>query len=408
MTVSALPEVLAGTADVPDVAALCLRAVERIAGEVAALHADDVDRSARFPAETIGALKASGALGSLVPAALGGGGQSLGQACAAVLALGRQCASSAMVLAMHHLQVACLVRHGRSQELRSLLSEVASRQLLLASATTEAGIGGRLRESSCAVHASADRFELEKHAPVISYGAYADAVLTTARRTPDSPPGDQVLVACVKPGLSLEQVGEWDTLGLRGTCSSGFVLRATGSTSMILDDPFADIASTTMLPCSHILWSHVWLGIASAAMEKAGAFVRRKARQEPGVLPPGARRLAELHVEYQQLEGLVVTTLARYDDTAAGRRADTMGDTIALNALKVGTSKLVVDVVAGALGICGMDGYREGTPYSLGRLLRDAHSAALMVSNDRILGDNAQLLLIAKDAIGAGRTGGPA
>lgn len=378
---------------VPDV----VTRVERIAEEVAAAHAAEVDRDARFPHETIEALRAAGALGAMVPATLGGEGATLTEACAGVLALGRHCASSAMVLAMHHLQVACLIRHGRSPELRALLADVAGRQLLLASATTEAGIGGRLRESSCAVHELAGRFELEKQAPVISYGAFADAVLVTARRTPDSPPGDQVLVACVPPDLTLEQVGVWDTLGLRGTCSPGFVLRASGSPAMVLDDPFADIASATMLPYSHILWSHVWLGIASAAVAKAGAFVRKKARQDPGTVPPGARRLAELGVVHQQLESLVRGTLARFDEAGGGHRAESVNDTVALNALKVGAANLVVDVVSGALAICGMDGFREGTPYSMGLHLRDAHGAALMVSNDRILGDNAQLLLIAKD-----------
>ncbi len=378
--------------------------VERIARQVAAAHAADVDNSARFPSEVLDALKGASVLGALVPVELGGGGATLTEACEGVLALGRHCASSAMVLAMHHLQVACLVRHGRSEALRGFLAEVAERQLLLASATTEAGIGGRLRESSCAVHAVGDHFELEKQAPVVSYGAHADAILVTARRTPDSLPGDQVLVACVKPDVSLEQVGEWDTLGLRGTCSPGFVLKANGPVSMVLDDPFADIASLTMLPWSHILWSHVWLGIASSAVSKAGALVRKKARQDPGTVPPGARRLAELGVTYQQFETLVSATVARYDEASGGRAAEQLSDTVALNALKVGASKLVVEVVVGALGICGMDGYREGTPYSLGRELRDAHSAAVMVGNDRILGDNAQLLLIAKEAGSAGRT----
>lgn len=374
-----------------------IAAVERIGEEVAASHADDVDRRSRFPDETFDALRTAGVLGAMVPVDLGGEGCGLGEAAAGVLAIGRHCASSAMVLAMHHLQVACLVRHGRSDDLRALLADVASRQLLLASATTEAGIGGRLRESSCAVERNGDRFQLEKQAPVISYGAQADAILVTARRTPDSPPGDQVLVACVKPDVTLERVGEWDTFGLCGTCSPGFVLSATGPCSMVLDDPFADIAAATMLPYSHILWSHVWLGIASAAVAKAGAYVRKKARQDPGATPPGASRLAELGVVHQKLDALVRVTLSRYDESAGGRRSESVGDTVALNALKVGASELVVDVVSGALAICGMDGYREGTPFSLGRLLRDAHSAALMVSNERILGDNAQLLLIAKD-----------
>jgi len=380
-----------------------VQSVERIARDVAGPHADEVDRAARFPAETFEALKRVGVLGALVPAELGGAGATLGEAGAGVRLLARHCASSAMVLAMHHLQVACLVRHGRSQALRGLVADVAQRQLLVASATTEAGIGGRLRESSCAVHADDGRFTLEKQAPVISYGAHADAVLVTARRTPDSPPGDQVLVACTRPDVVLEQVGQWDTLGLRGTCSPGFVLRASGPVTLILDDPFADVAAETMLPYSHILWSHVWLGIADAAVSKAATFVRNKACREPGSVPPGARRLAELDVVFHQLDGLVYSAVTRYDEHAGGRRAEGVGDAVALNALKLGASRLVVEVVSGALAVCGMEGYREGTPFSLGRQLRDAHSAALMVSNDRILGDNAQLLLLSRDPLAIDR-----
>jgi acyl-CoA dehydrogenase len=41
-------------------------------------------------------------------------------------------------------------------------------------------------------------------------------------------------------------------------------------------------------------------------------------------------------------------------------------------------------------------GYKNGTPYSLGRHLRDAHSAQLMISNDRILGNTSTMLLVQK------------
>ena len=384
------------TATLTDDATVAGRAA-RVAREVAAATADEVDRQARFPHETIDALRDAGVLGTLVPADLGGEGGTLAQACATVQAVARQCASSGMILAMHHLQVACLDRHGRSGPLRELLGRVATERLLLASATTEAGIGGRLRQSSCAVEVGGGRYSLEKQAPVISYGAHADAVLVTARRSPDSPPGDQVLVACTPPDLSLEQVSEWQTLGFRGTCSPGFVVRASGPVEMVLEDPFADIASATMLPYSHMLWSHVWLGIASAAVGRAGALVRRKARQDPAAPPPSALRLAETVVVHQQLETLVHGVLARFDESAGGHRAESFGDAVSLNALKVGAANLLVDVVTRSLHICGMDGYRDGTPYSLGRHLRDAHGAALMVGNDRILGDNAQLLLLARE-----------
>ena len=48
--------------------------VRAIAGEVAGQHADDVDQKARFPAESIAALKAVKAMSAAVPKELGGGG----------------------------------------------------------------------------------------------------------------------------------------------------------------------------------------------------------------------------------------------------------------------------------------------------------------------------------------------
>ncbi|MHB1584158.1 MAG: acyl-CoA dehydrogenase family protein [Acidimicrobiales bacterium] len=368
----------------------------RIGEGIAGPAADDVDRQARFPTETIEALKSEGILGALVPPELGGWGSSLTEAGDTVFAIGLHCASSAMILAMHHLQVACLARHGRNHLLRDFQRDVVERQLLLASATTEAGVGGKLRTSLCAVERDGDLVSLTKQAPVISYGAQADAVLVTARRTAESPPSDQVLVLCRPPGLVLEQMSEWDTLGFRGTCSPGFMLEARGPADQVLSDPFADIAAQTMLPVSHILWGHVWLGLAASALTRARSYVQGEARKQPGVAPPGALRLAEAMTLYQQMESLVHEAAHRYDRRPAGEPVG-MGDAVALNSLKVGASSLLIDIVSRSLSICGMAGYREGSPYSLGRHLRDAHGAALMVNNDRILGDNAQMLLVYKE-----------
>jgi len=48
--------------------------------------------------------------------------------------------------------------------------------------------------------------------------------------------------------------------------------------------------------------------------------------------------------------------------------------------------------------ICGIQGYREDSEYSLGRILRDAHGAAVMVNNDRIAGNTAQLALVQRES----------
>ena len=74
----------------------------------------DVDRNARFPVEAIAALREERALSALVPPELGGDGVSLRerspQAC---FELGRRCGATAMVFAMHQIQVATIVRHAR-------------------------------------------------------------------------------------------------------------------------------------------------------------------------------------------------------------------------------------------------------------------------------------------------------
>ena len=368
---------------------------EKVAGPVAA----GVDREARFPTEAFDALRAECLLSILVPTELGGLGATVGDAADVVFQLGRHCASTAMIYAMHQIQVASLVRHGRSDFLRNYLAQVAEHGLLLASATTEIGVGGDVRSSVCTVERdAAGTIRLEKMAPVISYGAYADGILATARRSPESPPNDQVLVLCRPPGLALEPISGWDTLGFRGTCSLGYRLVAEGESALVLDDTYGDISSRTMLPVSHILWSSVWLGLATAAADKASRFVRAEARKKPGVMPPSALRLAELVAQLQRMEELVRGMARRYDEICDDLDVlASMRFAITMNSLKVSSSTLVVDIVNRAMTICGMAGYREDSPYSLGRLLRDAHGAAVMINNDRINGSTAQMLLVYKE-----------
>ena len=119
---------------------------------IARAHAEAVDREGRFPAEAVDALKAYGAFSLGVPTALGGGGAGTATLARMARDLGGACASTAMVFAMHHNQLACLVRHsGDTPWLLAFQRQVAAEELLLASVTSEEGTGGRLRTSQCCV-----------------------------------------------------------------------------------------------------------------------------------------------------------------------------------------------------------------------------------------------------------------
>jgi acyl-CoA dehydrogenase len=381
-----------------------IAAVRRVGAEVAAAHADEVDEGARFPHEAFAALRRERALAACVPRALGGFGASTSEMALMTKALGEHCAATGLVFAMHLIQVGAIARHGLSSAyLRRYLTEVAERQLLIASVTSEVGTGGDLRSSISAVEPDPIGFRVTKNATTVSYAEHADDLLLTARRAPDAPGSDQVLVLLRKGSFSLERKGRWDTLGMRGTCSPPFEVTARGSVEQILPAPFGDIAAQTMVPFSHILWGGVWLGIAEGAAARAGAFVRGEARKKPGTPPPGARRLGELVAELELMRNDLFE-VARTCDALMGPDGQAIPDDLSsvgfaleINNLKVRASEMVVSIVGRALAICGVAGYQAHGALSLSRHLRDSHSARLMINNDRILGNNAALVLVHKD-----------
>lgn len=366
----------------------------RIARDVAARHADSVDREARFPSEAMAALREAGLLGAWVPASLGGQGAGFAEIAACCYELGQGCGSAAMVFAMHQIQVAALLNHGRGSAWhRDFLGRVARGQMLLASATTEAGPGGDVRRSDCAIVTGDGGVVVEKEGCVISYASHADAILATARRHPDAAPGDQVLLVAERGQCRLQQSASWDSLGMRGTCSEGWRLAVDAAPAQILPEPYADISAATMLPVSHITWAALWTGIATAAASRARAFLRERARRSPGAVPPGAPRLAETLASLQAMRANVAEAVHRYEASAAIPEArGAIPFALAMNALKTSTSTMAVHVIGQAMLVGGLAAYRNDTPYSMGRHLRDAHSAALMISNDRILGNSAALL----------------
>ena len=376
-----------------------IAAARAVGSDVAARHADDVDRQARFPKEALDALKAAKLLGILVPKDKGGPGAGIADVVSVCHVLGQYCSATAMIYAMHQIQVSCIVHHGSGNAwLDAFMKRLVDEQLLLASATSEAGVGGDVRSSICAVEEKGGRFALAKQATVISYGANSDGILVTARRTPQSPASDQVIVVVPKSSATLEQLQDWDTLGMRGTCSIGYHLKAEGEMTQIIPKPYADVSAQTMLPTSHLVWSALWLGIATDAVARARAFVRAEARKKPGTLSPGAVRLAEATSQLQLMKANVVAALRRYE-AALGSEDDlsALPFAIAMNSLKTASSQMAVQIVGQAMLVAGLSAYRNDTPYSLGRHLRDAHSAALMVNNDRILANTAQLVLALRD-----------
>jgi acyl-CoA dehydrogenase len=377
-------------------------AVRRIAMEVAASHAADVDKNARFPIETISALREAGVMSALVPREFGGAGCGMGELAQLCSTLALACGSSAMVLAMHYSQLACIARHGlQSDYFRGYLREVVRHQYLLASMTSEVGTFGDTRSSICAVECRDGRFILDKDATTGSYCEHADAIAVTCRRDPSAAASDQVLVLVRREDCTLKATTTWDTLGMRGTCSPGFRLESSGPREQIVPGAFADSSALTMVPYSHILWSSLWWGIAADAVARAATFVRGQARQAPGSVPPTAQRLAQVSIQLQAMKQNWSSAAQAFDALGAGAGEQEqllgIGWALRLNNLKVACSEAAPQIVHRALQIVGILGYKNDSPFSLGRHYRDVLSASLMIANDRINAKSASMLLVFKD-----------
>jgi acyl-CoA dehydrogenase len=362
---------------------------QRTAAVVAAAsaEAEAVDRDARFPKAAIDAARSQKLLGIQIPIAFGGDGASIMDVTDMCYALGRACASTAMIFAMHQTKAACLIRHGTGSGWHEMLMRrVASQQLLLASSTTEGQNGGNIRSSAAAVEHGGTEISLVRNATVISYGAQADAIVTIARRANDAASSDQVLVAFTKENYTLERSLEWETLGMRGTCSAGFELKATGLAEQIFPEGYDKIHAQTMTPVAHLCWASAWAGIAAAAVDRAQLFIRKAARGSGGQMPPAAAHFTAARMNLAKLRAMIIANLDCYAAHEHDERAlSSLDFQSSINLLKVEASELAVTTVMSAMRACGLSGYRNDGDFSVGRHLRDVLSAPIMINNDRIL-----------------------
>ncbi len=317
----------------------------------AAAEAEAVDRDARFPQGAIDAARQQKLLGVQIPQRSGGDGASISDITDMCYTLGRACASTAMIFAMHQTKVACLVRHGAGSDWHeALMRRVASEQMLLASSTTEGQNGGNIRFSSAAVEHAGTEISLVRNATVISYGAQADGIVTIARRAND----------------------------------------AAGS-----DQAYDKIHAQTMTPVAHLCWSSVWAGIAAAAVERAQTFIRKAARGAGGQMPPAAAHFTTAKMSLTKLRAVITANLDTYTAYEHDERAlSSLDFQSQINLLKVEASELAVATVMAAMRACGLSGYRNDGDFSVGRHLRDVLSAPIMINNDRILANIATASLM--------------
>jgi acyl-CoA dehydrogenase len=354
-------------------------------------HADRVDRDARFPLESMQALRDNGLLGLLVPRAEGGLGGDLDDLVEVARILAGACLSTALIWAMHCQQVDVLCRFAGPRLRQWLLPRIAAGEIYLGSVTTEPGKGGHLLTGVAPLAGDGDGLRIAREGPVVTGGEEADGFLVTMRASEDAADTQVTLVYADRGQLGVTVRNGWDSLGMRGTRSVALRLDGAVADWQVVGEPgqFRTIALESMAPVGHLAWAACWLGAAQGGLADLVSLIRSPAR--PARLDLRSELVAE-RIARARIDLELVSAYLRQvcDEVQAHRgRHDSLGTPavqIHLNTLKIVAAERTFLAVDRLVELAGMSlGYLKDAPIPLERRFRDLRSASLNYANDRLL-----------------------
>ena len=156
-----------------------LRAAERVAAAAdgpAVTVEQERDKTNRI----LAGLADAGVMSMPTPTALGGHGCAMLETARVVAAISAVSGSAGLICAMHFGQLFSLVGHGRGDRGDDFLSRAAAGQWLIASGTSEVGVGGDILRSVCLTEPREGRLRLTKQIGNVSYLDRAAGILVTS------------------------------------------------------------------------------------------------------------------------------------------------------------------------------------------------------------------------------------
>nr|WP_206663635.1 acyl-CoA dehydrogenase family protein [Prescottella subtropica] len=328
--------------------------VESVGATVAGRWAEDVDGEGRFPVEAVDALCHRRVLGAVVPTESGGEGASLIDACEIVRILGRYCASTAMVLAVHQAMVVTIARHGHRKYVDRALYDIADDQLLVTGC-----LHAPMRDAE-------DEDEDEKTVAARGTMLFGDeADLVVARIAPPRGAVEREsdrLVMVRRGDIALCREDRGDGVGLRGLGWDTYSMETTPDSG----DGFDPVAAETLARVLELMARAVRVGITDTVIDTVRRYLGRRGGSDLS----GSTQLSEIVVTRDAVWNDISCRAAELDGYPTPGAVGCAGTSAALS---------LEGAVLSAMGICGLAGYRETGGFALGRQMRDVAGSSEMV-----------------------------
>jgi alkylation response protein AidB-like acyl-CoA dehydrogenase len=356
-----------------------------IATTITSRTAAEDDRDARWPEETMRALREARLTALQAPASVGGHDEGMVGLVAVSEVLAMESASAALCFAMHCVGTAVIAAKATDAQRDRYLIPIARGEHLTSLALSEPGSGSIFFYPETALAPMPDGYRVTGTKSFVTNGAHADSyVVSTAAVTASA--DDDSAFSCVvvdKDRNGIEWLDSWHGFGMRANDSrtmrlSGVELphdNLLGARGDQLWYMFEVIA-----PYFLMAMAGTYLGVAQAAMDEARMHTGTRRYGHSGELlgqaPVVAHRLGDLWGELEAARQLIYSAAAKGD----ARAPDALPSILACKAMAGDTA---VHLANEAMTLCGGSAYRENS--RLARILRDARASHVMAPTTDML-----------------------
>jgi alkylation response protein AidB-like acyl-CoA dehydrogenase len=358
---------------------------EDLAREVLVYHADDVDRQARWPGESLAALGESGLLGLTVSSADGGIGEGARTFASVTRTLAERCASTAMIYLMHVCATQAIAAAQTFPLRETLLRSVAAGRHLSTLAFSEKGSRSHFWAPVSQAVIAGDSHRLSADKSFVTGAGRVDSYIVSTRSAGASDPLTSTLYFVPGDAAGLTAGEAWNGLGLRGNASAPLRLEGVAvPASHRLSGEGAGFATmmNVVLPWFQIGAAAVSVGIARAATEATRRHLLAAAFDHLGqplaALPTLRARLGQMRIAVDTQQAFLehVADLMEHPGPAT---------LLAVLESKAAVAETALHVTDLAMRVCG--GAAFGRHLTVERHFRDARAGSIMAPTTDVLYD---------------------
>lgn len=360
-------------------------AAQEVGNSVIREHADEDDRAARWPVESMRALADAGLMGLHVPVPLGGHGQGLTALATVSQEIARWHPSAALCYAMHCVGTAVIAAKATPEQADRYLRPIAQGRHITTLALSEPGTGAHFYVPETTLQPERDGYVLNGTKSFVTNGSHADSYVVSTAAAGGGSSDTGVFSAVVVDGdtAGVDWDREWAGLGMRSNSSRTLHLRDVRVPRANLLGAEGDqlwYVFEVVAPYFLMAMAGTYTGIATACFEETRAHLGARRHSHTGELlgasPVLAYELGALWTRTEATRQLVLAAAARAD---AGESDSLPG----VLACKIAAAETAVDVANEAMSLGGGRAYAENS--RLARLLRDARASHVMAPTTQVL-----------------------